>query len=303
MRVLVTGADGFIGSNVSAALANAGDEVFYGVRAIPEKADPKHYRQIDLLNEDDIREVVADIKPDVIVNCAGIIDSTQNVDNNRVFTQNLIEGAVTSGQKVGRLIICGSASVYGQVGESDLPVSENTPLRAASPYALSKKAEEDIAISLGEKYQLPVTIARIFNPIGRNMGPRFLVSAILNQIHEFKHGERTHIEINRLDSERDYVAVEDVAQAIRAIIHGQPKESAYNIGSGRGTSNGRLIELILDSHEFDPRPPVRQLKDEPEPLVASQADITKTFEHFGWQPEKSLEETIKEVVDERKRAQ
>jgi GDP-4-dehydro-6-deoxy-D-mannose reductase len=131
---------------------------------------------------------------------------------------------VNSGQKVGRIIICGSAGVYGQVEKQELPVKETTPLRASSPYALSKKAEEDVAISLGEKYKLPVTIARIFNPIGRNMGQKFLITSLLNQVKQLQSGERNQLEVSRLDSERDYVAVEDIAHAIRTIAQVVVKE-------------------------------------------------------------------------------
>lgn len=303
MRVLVTGADGFIGRNVSSALVVAGDEVFYGARNAPQGADPDHYRQLDLLDERAIGRVVADVRPDVIVNCAGIVDTSQNVDNNRVFTQNIIEGAANSGQKVGRIIVCGSAGVYGQVGEHELPVTEATPLRATSPYALSKKAEEDVAISLGEKYKLPVTIARIFNPIGREMGPRYIISALLNQVGELQRGERTHIEVSRLDAERDYVAVEDVAQAIKTIAHSKPEQAVYNVGSGQSTSNARLIELILDNQGLSPDTPIKQTKDDPESRVASQADISKMFDHFGWKPERTLEEVVREVVEDAKSKQ
>jgi GDP-4-dehydro-6-deoxy-D-mannose reductase len=301
VKVLVTGAEGFIGRNVTAAFAEGDDEVFYGARKQPDGVPEGHFSRVDLHDKDSIRAALAEAHPDVIVNCAGIVDPSQDFDNNRAFTENLLEAVETSGQKVGRVIVCSSAGVYGQVEPGELPVSERTPLRATSPYALSKKAEEEIALRLGGQYGIPVTVARIFNPIGPGMGPKFLISNVLSQINEVEAGRRTELEVGRLDSERDYIAVGDVARAIKAIAHGEPNENVYNVGSGKNTTNSRLVKLIMDSHGISPQPPIRETNPEPDVAVASQADISKISNDLGWKPEVTLEDEIQRVVEDAKR--
>lgn len=294
MKIAVIGADGFIGRNAYGVLSRTHD-VYAGVRKVAEKDDEKR-RYIDLLEPESIVRFLNDIQPDVVISCAGVIDTAQDVTLNEAFTRNLLNSIIASGLTLKSIIVSGSAAEYGQVNESDIPVSEDTPLRAASGYGLSKVKEESIALSYVDSHNLPVVVARIFNPIGIDMPSRFLISRIMNQIEEFRNGQRSTIEIGRLDAERDYVAVEDIALALQALIESDLKHKVYNIGSGRAMSNGRLAELVLKSSSLVVYPEVVQLNQERELQVASQADIARISNETGWKPKCKIEDVVREIV-------
>jgi nucleoside-diphosphate-sugar epimerase len=291
VKILVIGANGFVGRNVSLVLS-AKHDIHEAVRQLE-----KGYYSVDLLDKDSIDKLLNEVKPDVVINNAGVVENSEKAMQNVAFTQNLLEVAAASELEFKRIIISGSAAVYGLVAPENIPVSETAPLNASAGYGLSKLEEEKIALDLGIKFNLPVVVVRIFNPIGAGMHERFLVPKIISQVNDFQSGVKDAIEVNRLDSERDYINVKDVASAIQAIVEGDPAETIYNVGSGKATSNGELIELILHSSNIAIRPKIVEANPEPEALVAIQADISRLSSEFGWKPINSIEDTIKEIID------
>jgi nucleoside-diphosphate-sugar epimerase len=293
MKILVIGANGFIGNNVANTLSEK-HEVFRASRNI----DSNNPYRVDLLDRVSITKLLEEIKPEVIINNAGIVENSEKALQNPIFTENLLEVAAASGLAFKRIIISGSAAVYGLVASENIPVSEDAPLNANAGYGQSKLQEEKVALELGEKYNLPVTIVRIFNPIGVGMHERFLIPKIISQVKDFQVGARSDVEVSRLDSKRDYINIKDVANAIATIAENDPKEGIYNIGSGVATSNGELIELILSNSKISTRPNIIETSPSPEPLVAIQADISRLKKDLGWVPKYSIEETIKEIIDD-----
>jgi nucleoside-diphosphate-sugar epimerase len=274
-------------------LSAAGHDVFEANRSTDGK-DGTY--QVDLLQPVTIGNVLDQVKPEVIINCAGVVDTSQSFDNNRIFTTNILDQISAKRMKPRQIVIAGSAAEYGVVRPQDIPVDEDAPLNATSPYGISKVKETMAALTLGRAYQLPVVVARIFNPIGPGMGPRFLIPRILGQIDEIKRGTRDAIELSRLDSERDCLDVRDAAEAVRALIEGEPKANVYCIGSGVATSNGQIVKLLLEGSGMPSETPVRETSAEKEPLAACQANIDRIQAEFGWKPVRSIEETIGEIL-------
>jgi nucleoside-diphosphate-sugar epimerase len=172
------------------------------------------------------------------------------------------------------------------------------PAHPTNDYGKSKAEETTTALRLGAEYGLPVVVARIFNPIGPNMQSRFLTSRLLAQIDECRQGKRQNIEIGRRDACRDYLDVRDLGAAVVAIAAGDPRCTVYNVGSGRKTSNGELADLFVQYSQISPVPSIIETQDQPEPPVASQADISRLQEDFGWTPRYSLEQTVKDVIND-----
>ncbi|HUC96069.1 MAG TPA: NAD(P)-dependent oxidoreductase [Candidatus Saccharimonadales bacterium] len=291
MKVLVFGADGFIGRNVCLALGKE-HEVIKAVQYAA--SSDKNTIQADLLNQDSIRYALKKVKPETIVNCAGIVGTGGNMDLNVQFTKNILEQAAQT-DVVKKVIICGSAGEYGQVSPENIPVSEDAPLNANSGYGLSKLNEERFAIDYGQKHNIQVVVLRIFNPIGKEMAEKFLLMKLLSQVKDFNAGERDSIELTRLDSKRDYVSIKDVASAFKSIVGGNPRNGVYNVGSGTSTTNGELLELILKNSKLDNKPQIKETSNEAEPLVAIQADITRISNEFGWRPVHPIDEVIREI--------
>ncbi len=293
MRTLVFGSNGFVGSNVCEVLQGE-HEVHTTAPDVPE-IDNNH--PVDLLDSAAVQKVIETVSPEAIVNCAGIVDPTADVTKNETFTKNILEAIVASGRTVRRTIICGSAGAYGLVPPSDLPVKETQALAADSAYGRSKIDEERFALTYGEAHDLTVVVCRIFNPIGTGMKPRFITSRIIEQIAQIKKGERDSIELSRLDAERDYIGIRDVARAIKSLLEATETDSVYNIGSGKSVSNEYLARKIAEYSGITEDVKIVGTADQPEPTVASQADISKIQRDTGWSPADPIDSILKEIVD------
>ncbi|HEU4966002.1 MAG TPA: NAD(P)-dependent oxidoreductase [Candidatus Saccharimonadales bacterium] len=290
MKLLIIGANGFVGRGVSEAARGQGHEVFETYR---QSADIP----IDLSHPESIVSVMRSVRPDVVINAAGVLPPG-DVRQNPAFSANMIRAIHESGHIPKQIIVSGSAAEYGVVDAANLPVNEDLPAHPTNDYGKSKAEETTIALQLGAEYGLSVVVARIFNPIGPNMQARFLTSRLLAQIDECRRGKRQNIEIGRRDACRDYLDVRDLGAAIVAIAAGNPQYTVYNVGSGRKMSNGELADLLVQYSQISPVPSIIETQDQPEPPAASQADISRLQEDFGWRPEYSLEQTVKDIIND-----
>ncbi|HUY53043.1 MAG TPA: NAD(P)-dependent oxidoreductase [Candidatus Dormibacteraeota bacterium] len=291
MKILIIGSNGFMGSNFKKVLSQKYD--VYGTDYTDN--DGTSYL-IDLTKKETIVEVLRKVRPQVIVNCAGIVENSEKANLNPLFMKNLLDSIVDSGLKLKRIITLGSAAEYGEVENDNLSIGEETPLSAKSIYGISKIKESSVAEEFRNKYNIPIIVARIFNPIGVGMNSRNLIPLILRQIKEIQNGARESIQITRLDSKRDYINVKDVAIAIGCIVGGNPLHSVYNIGSGVSTSNSELLGLMIKDSKLKYEPKIVETLLTKEPSVAARADISRISSEFNWRPLSTLEETVKDII-------
>ncbi len=291
MKIFVAGARGFIGRNVSDILESQGNEVYRGTRPMEDSMTG-----IDLLNQKDIEQKFSEMQPDVIINCAGVVSKEGDFEDNVRMSRNLLNATAAIGLYSCRFVMCGSAGEYGIVSREDWPVSEKTPLRGASPYAQSKIKEEEVVKDLASRYNIDAIVARIFNPIGNDMPAKYLISNVLTQIEKVKSGESSEIVVSRADALRDYINVKDVARALALLATKDHGYDIYNIGSGISTSTAELVQCIIEESGAPLDCPIRELNGAPEQSVASQADISRLVDEFGWRPQVALHETIKGAI-------
>lgn len=292
MRILVLGANGFVGSAIVKVLSRDHEII----KSSKEANDSEDLHGVDLLNKKSIQKLLIDNKPNIIINAAGIVENSEKAQLNVEFTKNLLEVISENQLDVEKIIICGSAAEYGFVEAHELPVKETTKLRANSLYGESKKQETSLALSFAKKHSMRVVVARIFNPIGVGMHSRFLIPNIIKQVQESAHNPKKVIEVSRKDSRRDYINVTDVALALKLLIENDLKDDIYNIGSGVSTSNNELIELVINKLGVKTKPSIIETSLEPESLVAIQADISRIKNEIGWEPKYNIEDTVEEII-------
>lgn len=300
MRVLVTGSTGFVGRWLMLELAGAGHE--------PIGTPPEG--ELDIRDAEAVTEYVAAIRPDAVAHVAGLSyerdardDPERAMAVNEGGTRAVLEaiGAVGHGHYRPGILVTGSAAVYGRPDPEDLPLRESAPLRADTPYARSKLAQERVALERGAALRLPICVTRSFNHTGPGQRPDFLAPALARRVLEAGRTGGSTVPVGNLDVRRDIGDVRDVARAYRLLLEGLVEErvpggSVANVATGRAVSIRQVLELIGEAAGIRPIPrvdPGLVRADEAPEIVG---DATMLRRMTGWAPTIPLEQTLADVV-------
>ena len=288
MHILVTGSSGFAGRHLTKYLQTKGHTAL-----TPD---------IDLLNATETEVVISKHKFDAVIHLAAMAEvgtsmiSPAKILRNNIFAQlNLLEALRRRKSKARVLIIC-SADEYGG-GKGEL-IDENTSLMPASPYAVSKVAQDFLGLQYFLSYGLNIIRLRPFNHIGEGQRTGFVVPDFVRQIVEIeKSGKPGEIVVGNLEAVRDFTDVLDMVSAYElALTKGQVGE-VYNVGSGKGVKISYLldelvrmskakIKITVDKSRFRPGEPCQ--------LICNPA---KFIEATGWKPEIPLDKTLERVLE------
>lgn len=207
-------------------------------------------------------------------------------------THNLVEGLRDAGLN-SRVVIPSSAMVYAA---SDEPLGEDHRLAPASPYAVSKLAQE--MVGAGNQNRPPVLVARAFNHFGPRQDPWFVASGFARRIADVEAGRwAPELAVGNLEARRDLTDVRDTVRAYRSIAERGTPGRTYNVCSGRAISIRDLLNLMLARA----RVPVI-VKDDPArhrpndvPLVVG--DPRRIHDELGWRAEISIEQTVDDLLE------
>jgi NAD dependent epimerase/dehydratase len=306
--VLVTGAAGFIGSHVVERLVRDGARVRAFVRYNSrndygwlEASDVDVERDVevflgDLANPEAVAGAVAEV--DTIFHLGALIPIPYSYRHPREFLSANVEGTLNVLEAcrrhgVRRLVHTSTSEVYGT--PEMVPIAETHPLRPQSPYAATKVASDQIALSYNRSYRLPVVVVRPFNTFGPRQSARAVIPTVLTQALT-----RDRIELGSVDPSRDFVYVEDTAAGILACAESSSTEGeVVNLGTGVEVSVGDLVERVLRlvgrnvELMLDPER-VRPRGSEVERLVA---DATKARLLLGWQPSVDFDEGLRRTLE------
>lgn len=296
-KILVTGADGFIGSHLVERLVARG----YDVRAFVAYNSLGSWGWLDKSSaklKDELDVVLGDIRDrnsirdamrgcEVVLNLAALISipysylaPTAYVDTNLVGTINVLDAARDLG--IARVVQTSTSEVYGTA--QFVPITEEHPLNAQSPYAASKVASDQMALAYHRSFECPVAIIRPFNTYGPRQSVRAVIPTIIAQLMA---GETT-IRLGNLTATRDFTFVEDTADGfIRVAETDACIGDVVNIGSGFEISIGDLVneiarvagkqvEIVQEGKRMRPA------NSEVERLFAG---IEKAERLFAWKPE------------------
>lgn len=295
-RVLVTGADGFIGSHLVESLVRQGAEVralaFYNSfnawgwldDAAPDLRGRFEVIEGDIRDPDFVRTLVKGCE--IVLHLAALISipfsyrsQAAYVDTNIVGTLNVLQAARDA--NVSRVVCTSTSEVYGTARH--VPIGEDHPLEAQSPYAASKIGADQMALSFHRSFGTPVVVLRPFNTYGPRQSARAVIPTIITQIAS---GARS-IKLGSLHPTRDFSFVADTA---RGFIHAALADNAVgeviNTGSGFEISVGETARLIaevmgveIEITQADER--VRPENSEVERLFAG---IAKAERLLNWTP-------------------
>ena len=308
MRLLVTGADGFVGRHVVRRLAREGYRIGAACRPEGRSVDwggaDVTVVPLELTDDASVRGAL-EFGPDAVMHLAAVASNREaNADPGHAWTVNAA-GTARLADALGRrreeglgdarLLLVSSGEVYGPGGNA--PRRESDPIAPASPYAASKAGAELAALSVWHRTGLPVVIARPFTHTGPGQETRFVLPAFVERLREAKATGARAVRSGNLDPIRDLLDVRDVVEAYLLLLRlGQPGE-IYNVARGEGSSVRELFQQLARLVDVRVEPEV-------EPSLARASDIphlvgdaTKLRRATGWAPARSLEQTLRGLVD------
>ena len=308
-KVLITGADGFIGSHLVEALAKSGEEVrafvyynSFGSNGWLDTIPKDIYKEIDFFAGDirdpnGVRTAMCDV--DVVYHLAALIaipfsynSPDSYVDTNIKGTLNVLQAAREYNTQ--RVLITSTSEVYGSA--QYVPINEKHPYQGQSPYSATKIGADRLSESFHRSFNLPITIVRPFNTYGPRQSTRAIIPTIITQLLD----NQNEIKLGSLTPTRDLNYATDIVEGFIAIA----KENStigeeINIASGVEVSVGDLAKLLIDKFNSNATIVCEQERLRPEESeVERLLGCNRKIELLtGWKPKNTLSEGLDKTID------
>jgi GDP-4-dehydro-6-deoxy-D-mannose reductase len=314
MKVVVTGADGFVGGWLVRDLLRSGHQVVGGVRIggsppallSEEERFRVQWLEFDLLASDSVT-TLAKVTADAVVHLAAVASGTDARQDpghawtvNAAGTARLCEALVRDRQEGGSdpaptFLLVSTGEVYGE--GHGRPALETDPNRPRSPYAASKLGAEIAAREVADRTGLRVIIARAFPHTGPGQSEKYVVPALAQRMRTAKRIGAPVIKTGNLSPVRDLSDVRDVVRAYRLLVErGRPGE-CYNVATGTGVVLGAVVAQLSSLLEYrvivEPDPNLLRAND----LHYLVGDSSRLRRDVGWNPQISLDQTLRDVLD------
>lgn len=312
-KMLITGFSGFVSRHLLAYLQDNDNTMeVCGIDVNPPAFDISEfhnikvtYYRVNLLEINAVKNLLAVFRPDYIIHLASLssvayswkhpIECFQN--NTNIFL-NIIAAVQELGIKC-RVLSVGSSEEYGNVGESDLPLREDSNLLPGSPYAVARVAQEMLSHVYADSYGVDIVMTRSFNHIGPWQDTHFVIPGFISKILAIKNAGKPcgTIETGDLSIIRDFVDVRDVVKAYYdLLLHGKCGE-LYNVCSGVGNRLSDIVDKIAGMLDVEidtvVNPEFVRLNDN-HIIVGSNEKINKDI---GWKPEIPIDTTLRDMID------
>lgn len=311
MRVLITGAGGFVGGHLVDLLLTQPEVHLHAAVFSPPGMNPRldgrpiTQHPADLRDSDAVRALIDESQPDRIVHLAALADVGASfrdpwatLENNIRIQVNLQEALRFSGANA-RVLIIGSSEVYGAAGGTADPIDENYPFQPASPYSVSKVAQDMLGLQYFVAHGMEIIRVRPFNHIGPSQKGGFVAADFASQIAEIEAGQREPVmAVGNLTAERDFTDVRDVVRAYWLLLdRGTPGE-AYNVCSGTSRSIQSLLDTLLSftSVPIEVRQDPARMR--PSDVPRRVGDAGKLRAATGWQPTIPFEQTLLDILND-----
>jgi GDP-4-dehydro-6-deoxy-D-mannose reductase len=197
-----------------------------------------------------------------------------------------------------RIVVVCSSEEYGLVRPEEIPIDEDTPFRPNNPYAVSKVAQDALAIQHYLSWGQKTIRVRPFNHIGPGQREHFVTSAFARQVALIEAGlQEPVIWVGNLEAERDFTDVRDTVRAYHlAAVKGEPGE-VYNIGSGRGYKMQWVLDTLIGMGHVTVEIKQDPARMRPSDIPRLVCDPGKFRALTGWEPEIPIEETLRDILE------
>lgn len=296
-RALITGSQGFVGHYLRRELEDNG----YYVTGLDVQAGDNTL-QVDLLNYDQVKQAVLTVAPDIVIHLAGqasVANSwkipQKTMEINVIGTINLMEAVRAYDPKV-RMVLVGSSDQYGNLGAAGADVSETLQTHPQTPYAVSKKAQEEMAQVYVRAYGMNICMTRSFNHGGAGQRVGFLIPDFASGIVQVERGTAKELRVGNLSAKRDFTHVKDIVRAYRLLAEQGHAGEVYNVGSGKTCSAQEILDQLREMAlcpvpvSTDPS----KMRPSDTPVICCNHD--KLTKDTGWEPEYSLQDILQDTL-------
>jgi GDP-4-dehydro-6-deoxy-D-mannose reductase len=305
LKVAITGAHGFVGRYLTEALCGSHPDWVLDAPQAPPTAGG-----LDIVDADAVDNWIAGCRPDVVVHLAAVAAVTAAVTDPRLAWKVNLEGTLNLVLALQRyrpgahLVFISSAEVYGASFRDVASLDESGLLQPVNPYAASKAAA-DLLVRQAAADEMTATVMRPFNHTGPGQSEAFVAPNFAGQIARIEAGlQPPVIEVGNLDEERDFLDAADVAQAYCLVIERRREPAAqgvFNVASGQAVRVGDLLDRLLSLAQCNINVRVDPARMRSAPISRVVGDATR-LRGLGWRPTRTLEDTLKAVLDERRTA-
>jgi GDP-4-dehydro-6-deoxy-D-mannose reductase len=287
VRVLVTGAEGFVGQHLLPRLAAAGHE--------PIGRD----RELDVTDGAALEAALEEIAPEALIHLAAQASvAVSAADEELTFRVNVMGSravleAVSRRAPSARVVWVGSGEVYGVAAPGTAAFDEGAPLRPRSAYARTKACADLLAGEYADR-GLDVVRVRPFAHTGPGQTDAFVLPSFAKQLAEIAAGRREpRLCVGNLDSVRDFLDVEDVVEAYLRLLDTRVPPGVYNLASGTGRRVGDVLEGLIDTAGVQPAVEVDPQRFRP--TDHGVGDASRLRRATGWEARVSLEVTLERL--------
>lgn len=305
--IVVTGATGFAGGHLLARLAGTAHRVIGWHR--PATAPPSRpgieWQTVELLDPAAVDRAVDAARPDAVYHLAGASHVGESWGATADYlavhvrgTHHLLEGLRRFAPEA-RTLVVSSGMVYRA---QSAPIDETAPLGPVSPYALSKLAEEQLALHAAATDGLAVIVARPFNHIGPGQAPSFAASSFARQIALIEAGAAPPtLAVGNLEAERDLTDVRDVVAAYQALMTAGTPGTAYNVCGGAVVRMRDVLDRLIAGARVSVTRVTDPARLRPNDLPTLCGNPGRLMRATGWTPAIPLAETLCDLLDDWRR--
>jgi len=304
-RVLVTGAGGFVGPHLVAALAGRGARVRGAGLGAPSSGTPiDSWHEANFADAAQASAALAASPFDALVHLAGQSSAARSFEAPEETFRANVTGTWTLLESVrvlapaARVLVIGTSEVYGPL-EPGTRASEDAPFRPVSPYALSKAAAEQVARAYAETHGLDIVRARPFGHTGPGQTPRFVVPSFAQQVAAIEAGRAEPVlRVGNLEVTRDLSDVRDIVQGYCALLEGGRKGDVYNLCRGEGVRLRDVVDQLAAMARVAVRVEVDPARLRPADTPWLVGDPERAARDAGWRTTRPFADTLRDVLEE-----